>query len=313
MFLNGKILVAYSNMKDTKSTAVLLTTYNRPYFTKGVFEIIKKVQPKKLFISSDGPKNKKNKKLVEQTRSIFENIGWDCKVYKNYSEENLGLGKRMSSAITWFFDNVREGIVLEDDCLPDLSFFRYCEELLEKYRHDGRVMHITGDNFLAEEKRIGNSYYFSKYPHCWGWASWSRAWKSYDDKMERWTNLRESGWLRKKLDSKIARTYWKRVFDLTYKNKINSWAYKWQYSCWLENGITVVPKKNLVKNIGQGIDATNTKMDIRIKSISAKRLKFPLKHPVNISIDEFADSITEKNRFITPRNLAGIFYKSILR
>jgi hypothetical protein len=288
---------------------ILITTYNRPDTTQKVLDVVSQLKPSTIYISGDGPKDEEDKKKVGIVRAMtVTQIDWKCKLKVDFAKKNLGLRRRMASAIDWFFEDNKEGIILEDDCVPDTSFFPYCEELLKKYQKNKKIMHITGDNFLEAKKGISKSYYFSKHPHCWGWASWRRAWSKYDDKMVKWPKLRNTGWLKNIVNDRIAEIYWKKVFDLTYADKIDSWAYRWQYSIWLNEGVCINPNKNLVQNIGQGLNATNTKMD---KVESAGKMKFPLKHPKVIQIDERADKITEKNRFVNARTVSGLIYKSL--
>lgn len=292
---------------------VLLLVYKRPDLTKKVLDSLELIKPKRLYVVADGPKGKSEADLCRRTSKLIDNLSWDCKVEKNYADENMGLRKRVSTGITWFFDNVSEGLILEDDCVADATFYTFVSELLRKYRNENKIMSISGDNFLQGKYRISNSYYFTKYAHCWGWATWSRAWSNYDDNMDEWPSLRKTGWLRKKFPGKMLQFYWKNIFDLVYENKINSWAYRWQYSLWLNGAVAINPALNLVGNIGQGIDATNTKLDSSVLGITANKLEYPLRHPKKIIVDEKADTITEKNRFINTRNLAGLFYKKYIK
>ena len=145
------------------TTPVAFIIFNRPDTTRIVFEEIKKAKPEKLLIIADGPRNNKpgEKERCAETRAIVENIDWECEVLRNYSDKNMGCKNRVASGLNWVFENVEEAIILEDDCLPDQSFFRYCQELLEKYRDDKRIMLIAGDNMLFENNKQKYSYYFS--------------------------------------------------------------------------------------------------------------------------------------------------------
>ena len=291
---------------------VLLLVYKRPKLTKVVLDSLNKTKPSKLYVVADGPKNEKEKELCEQTRNLFNEINWDCKVYKNYSDKNMGLRKRVSSGITWFFEQEESGIILEDDCVADPSFFRFCNELLKKYKDDERVMVISGDNYQTGRKRTEYSYYFSRYNHCWGWASWRRAWKHYDNEMKLWPEIKKGKWLNDIFGDKINSLYWKQIFDLAYQKKIDSWAYVWTYSCWLQSGLTILPNVNLVKNIGIGKEATHTKFKDTEAGVGLSSLKFPLKHPPFVIRDTRADRITDRNRFLKPRIIAGMIYKKLM-
>lgn len=268
-----------------------------------------------LYVAADGPRegNEKDKLLCEATRKVISKVDWKCTVRKDFSDVNLGLRKRMSSAISWLLVHEEAGIILEDDCIVDLSFFRFCEEILKKYKNDERVMSISGDNFQYGRKRTKYSYYFSGYAHCWGWATWRRAWKHYDDKMKLWPEIKKGNWLNDISGGEISALYWKRIFDLVYKNNIDSWAYRWQYSCWLQSGLTILPTVNLVTNIGFGKFATHTIVNDKSAFLKSRSLKFPLRHPPFIIKDMKADSITERNRFLTPLVIGGLIYRSFFR
>ena len=165
-------------MDNFFETPILFITFNRPDTTKRVFEAIKKIKPKKLFISADGPRENKvgEKQKCLTVRSIFDNIDWDCEVKTLFQEKNLGCKIAATTAVTWFFQSVEEGIIIEDDCLPNKSFFLFCQKMLATYRKHEAIMHISGTNFQFGNKRGEASYYFSRCIHMWGWATWRRAW-----------------------------------------------------------------------------------------------------------------------------------------
>lgn len=179
--------------KSTFHTPVAFMIFNRPEKTARVFAEIRKARPTQLFIVADGPRTEQEKEKTDATRAVTEHIDWECEVKRNYSDVNVGCKMRVSSGISWIFENVENAIILEDDCVPEQSFFPYCQELLERYKDDTRIMHISGDNF--EWGRTGNfesdaSYYFSRIPHVWGWATWRRAWNLYDINMTSWPECR---------------------------------------------------------------------------------------------------------------------------
>jgi len=294
-------------------TAVLFLIFNRPDTTKQVFEAIRKAKPPRLYVAADGPRADKPSEAekVEQVRRIATQVDWDCKVKTLFRDENLGSRVAVSSAIDWFFENEGEGIILEDDCLPHPTFFRFCEELLEKYRDDERVAMISGDNFQFGRKRTEYSYYFSCYTHTWGWATWRKAWQYYDKDMENWPFVRDNGYLYDILQDKRAVKYWARIFEKVYQGQIDTaWDYQWTFSCWVQNGLTVLPNVNLVSNIGFGGDATHTKdKDNANSKIPVFTLSFPLKHPNWMIRDKIADDYTQKINFNQP----NIFYRVIRR
>jgi len=236
---------------DSLVTPVLFLIFNRPDTTQQVFNSIKKAKPKQLFVAADGPREKKEgeKEKCEQARKVIEQVNWDCEVKTLFRDRNLGCKIGVSSAINWFFENVEEGIILEDDCLPSQSFFWFCQELLEHYRNDTRVMHISGNNFQFGRK-IGNaSYYFSIFGLIWGWATWKRAWRYYDVKMKTYSQFKDEGQIKNIFYNKKMQHYYKKIFDKVYKEKIDTWDYQWLYSRLLNQGISIHPNVNLVQNI----------------------------------------------------------------
>jgi hypothetical protein len=290
---------------------VLFIIFNRPDTTKKVFEAIRKYRPNELFIAADGPRENKpgEKERCEEARKITEQIDWPCEAKRLYRDKNFGCKLAVSGAIDWFFENVEEGIILEDDCLPDQTFFKFCEQMLVRYRDDHRVMHISGDNFQNGVHRGEKeaSYYFSKYPHIWGWATWRRAWKKYDVKIKSWGEVKK--------DLKIinlsglwAKLYWKVIFDLVNRGKIDTWDYQWLYACWINGGKTITPNINLVRNIGFWEQATHTrKPSAWIRGLKSESLEFPLVHPKSTEIDNAADSFAAKKFFNLRTLLASYF------
>jgi len=195
---------------------------------------------------------------------------------------------------------VPEAIILEDDCLPHPSFFRFCEEMLGRYRHDTRVMAISGDNFQFGQKRGAYSYYFSRYNHVWGWASWRRAWQHYDVNMRAWPAIREGGWLAGVLDDARQHDYWTNIFERVHGGLIDTWDYQWTFACWIQNGLTVLPQTNLISNIGFGVDATHTQSASVFAELPVHEMGFPLEHPPYMLRDAAADAFTNKNNFSEP-------------
>jgi len=287
------------------NTPILFLVFNRPNTTKQVFEKIREARPPRLYIAADGPREsrKGEEKKCKQVREIVTNVDWDCEVNTLFREVNLGCKSAVSSGIDWFFKHEEMGIILEDDCLPDATFFRFCEELLLQYIDDERVMTISGNNFQPK-RRTENSYYFSKYMHCWGWASWRRAWNHFDLKMKDWPKLKRKKFLNKLFNTEIAKNYWEQILDKVYSGKIDSWAYIWTYSIWKEHGFNIIPEENLVCNIGFGEEGTHTKsINSKSANMETKPIIFPLKHPEEINTLKKADKFTQKHHFQTP------FYK----
>jgi hypothetical protein len=282
-------------MSDIKIyTPILFLIFNRPDTTQQVFNEIRKAQPAQLFVAADGPRKNQvaDYELCKETREIIRQVDWDCRVFTRFQDENLGCRHAVSSAITWFFSNVEEGIILEDDCIPDQSFFRFCQELLEKYRDDERIMMVSGNNFQFGKRRTNYSYYFSKYFHIWGWATWRRAWNHYDVEMKSWPLIRDGRWLKDILKDKNAEKFWEKIFENTYRGTINTWDFQWVFSCWIQNSLAILPNVNLVKNIGFDGNATHTKGKNKQADLSVNSIHFPLNNPEFVIADNDADART---------------------
>lgn len=278
-------------------TPVAFFIFNRPDTTAKVFEEIRQARPPKLLVVADGPRpgNLDDKKKCEQTREILDSVDWNCEVIKNYSDTNLRCKYRLSSGLDWVFDTVEEAIILEDDCLPDQSFFRFSEELLHYYRNDPRIMHISGTNFMFGKKISDSSYYFSNLEIAWGWATWRRAWKNYDLEMKSFPLFRDAIKGRDIFNTAEMRRLIA-IFEETYEGEIDTWDYQWLYSMLAAGGISIHPNVNLVQNIGFGEYATHTTtIDSKIKNNLANRLAFPIKHPEMKFISTDADQFILKN------------------
>ncbi len=244
-------------------TAVLLLIFNRPDSTRRVMRCLKMAQPNRLYIAADGPRLKTHNSdidLCEQARAIAISVDWPCDVFTLFRDTNLGCKRAVSSAINWFFENEEEGIILEDDCLPHIDFFRFCSHGLNRYRNNESVYVITGDNFQDGIHRgdLGDSYYFSKYPHCWGWATWRSAWKIYDENLSFWNEWFNSDYWYSIHDDPIERNHWAKIAHQVRNSSLNSWATPWMFSIWFNHGLTMTPNVNLVTNIGFGPGATHT-------------------------------------------------------
>ena len=264
-------------------TPVLLIIFNRPYTTQLVFDVIRKARPRKLYIFADGPRlgQELDSVRVRKVREIVTHVDWDCEVNVLLQEENLGCKNGPYTAMDWFFKHEEEGIILEDDCLPDPTFFLYCQEMLNHYRDDTRVMTISGSDYRNRASQWpSDRYYFSYTCITWGWATWKRSWKCYDIEMELWPKIKKTNLLRSIYPRNIA-LYWGRIFDLVYDNRIKTaWDYQWIYSCLINNGLCIFPPRNLIKNIGFGIDSTHCTIGRKRLSLDVHPVSFPLKHPI---------------------------------
>jgi len=240
--------------------AVAFIVFNRPDVTARVFERIREARPERLFIIADGARVDRPDDVEKcaAVRALTDRIDWPCRVQRNYSEGNLGCRRRVASGLDWVFREVEEAIILEDDCLPDLSFFSFCAELLERHRNDSRVMCISGTNMQSGMVRTPYSYYYSVFPSIWGWATWRRAWEKYDVDMGLWPEAERAGTLQDALPHEACARKWTRRVQRVYDGKVDTWDCQWGFTCLKEGGLTCVPEVNLIDNIGFGSDATHT-------------------------------------------------------
>jgi len=280
-------------------TPILFLIFNRPDTTQRIFNAIKQVKPKQLFVAADGPRPDKEGEIekCEQVKKIIEQVDWDCEVKTLFREKNLGCKIAVSSAINWFFENIEEGIILEDDCLPSQSFFWFCQELLEYYGNDTRIMTISGNNFQFGKVIGEGSYYFSKHVHLWGWATWKRAWRYYDVDIKSFEKFKKEGQINNIFRIKQQQKYWMKIFQITYSSKINTWDYQWAYTCFINNGLCVTPNVNLVSNIGFGIDSTHTKDKNSIFSKTEIKDIKNIIHPHFILVNQEADNLDSTLNF----------------
>jgi len=274
-------------------TPILFIVFNRPDVTARVFEEIRKIRPAQLFVTADGPREGRaaEAELCKKTRDIATNVDWPCEVRTLFQEKNLGVKYGPAAGIDWFFNNVEEGIVLEDDDLPDPTFFTYCQELLEKYRTDERVMHISGVNVLQSNPSLipKDSYYFLSIPSVWGWASWRRAWKHYDVEVSDWPEVRDKRILFDSLEGAVAFQFG-RKFQMYYERKINAYDGPWMFACLANHGLTIYPSRNLISYIGYGVDSTNSaQYDPMWANRPTQAMLFPMQHPSEVVLNRKAD------------------------
>lgn len=284
------------------STPILFLVFNRPSNTKAVFEKIREIKPSKLYIAADGPRENKigELELCGEVRAITNLIDWDCDLKTLFRDKNLGCKLAVSGGISWFFEHEEEGIIIEDDVLPLMSFFPYCEELLNKYRNDESVAVITGNNLITTKFQPEGSYFFSHYANIWGWATWKRVWEKYDRDLVHWEEWSRSDNFKKiSDDTPFFEFYWKDQINAVQKGKTDTWDFQFFYSCWRMNGLCAVPKNNLTDNLGFDANATHTtgKMPDFVQASVVKELDFPLSHPKNIERNTKADKIINESVF----------------
>lgn len=293
----SRIAAPASGLSATGSytrTPVALVIFNRPDLTERVFAAVARARPQTLLVIADGPRPGRadDPRLCAATRAIIDRVDWPCRVLKNYADGNLGCGKRPATGLQWVFEQVEEAIILEDDCLPHPDFFPYCDELLERYRHDERVMHISGDQLLSTMDPSGPSYCFSRYCLSWGWATWRRAFHHYDYTISLWPELRKTSWLAELLVDPRSVTHWTSIFDKTHADPEGGtvWDYQWLFACWAQSGLALLPRVNLISNIGFRDDATHTTQEASpLANLTAREMGFPLRHPAWVRHDLATD------------------------
>jgi hypothetical protein len=244
------------------SSAVVLFIFNRPRQTERVLEKLAAVRPRTLFVVADGPRPDHAADLVTcaATRALIDRLPWRCELVRIYAEQNLGCGIRIPDGLNRVFEYVPEAIILEDDCLAHPSFFPYCDVLLERYRDDTRIMHVSGTTYLEPAPQNRYGYYFTKYPMPGAWATWKRAWRHFDRTMASWPEVKQTGLLRSMCESDAEVESWRDWFDALHREPpIQIWDAMWTYSCWAQSGLAISPRINMISNIGFGPDATNTK------------------------------------------------------
>jgi hypothetical protein len=285
-------------------TPVAFFIFNRPEATKLVFSAIREARPQILFLICDGPRqeNFSDVRKVELVREIVSNVDWDCKVFTNYSDENLGCKTRVSTGIDWVFSIAQEAIFLEDDCLPSQSFFRFCATLLDFYRENPRVGVISGNTYNLKKDFTTDSYLFSNVPNIWGWATWKDRWDgNYDADIAAWPKLRETQILKEKFNSREQAEFWAKQFDNVHAGLIDTWDYQLVLSSIQNDWLSIIPARNLISNIGFDVDATHTTSPSVLGFTNSHEIEFPLKHPGDLNPNFVYDSWYFKN-FMKPSN-----------
>jgi len=291
-------------MPKSFETPILFCNFNRPKLTEQVFASIRQQRPRTLFLACDGPRESRPDDVanVSAVQAILQKVDWPCEVQTRFSEQNLGCKQGISSSIDWAFGHTEELIILEDDCVPTPSFFGYCGNLLERFRDDKRVMMISGNNFQPQPTS-SNSYYFSRWPHIWGWATWKRAWSAFDADVSSWPQQRESQQFKTLFSDQIEYEHWCRTFDAQHAGQIDSWGFPWTYAVWANNGLSVLPERNLVSNIGFGKEATHT---VDPESVLSKLPVYELDglvHPEQVEVNVEADRHTWESVFLPHVNV----------
>ena len=288
--------------RDAVKSPVALFMFRRPETTARVLEAIRAARPPLLLVVADGPRTNRpdDAPACAATRALIDGVDWPCEVRREYATANMGCRRRVASGLAWVFGQVPEAIILEDDCVPDQTFFAFCDQLLERYRDDPRVAQISGANNQKGRRRGTHSYFFSRYNNVWGWASWRRVFDRYDVDMHRWPELRDAHWLAGVLDDQRMVRFWTQQFQAVYEGRIDTWDYQWIFSTWLHSMLSLVPNRNLVRNIGFGAGASHTPAQDPFANDRLEPIDFPLDHPPDVTRDHQADRFTERFEFTEP-------------
>lgn len=279
------------NISTLTTVPVLLILFNRPNHTRQVLQRLRQVRPESLYVAVDGPRvgHPTDAENVAACKVLVNEIDWPCTVIPLYRQTNLGCKIAVSSAIDWFFQHVEQGIILEDDCLPDETFFDFCRILLKKYADETTVMHIGGTNLYGGLTWGSNSYFFSKVAHVWGWATWRRAWTLYDVAMSDYPAFKDAGGIEQTVTYPPSRSYWRASFDGTYAGGVDTWDYQWVFTIWKHMGLSIIPNQNLITNIGFDEAATHTVGDSEFANLPTNPMDINnLSYPNALALDEEA-------------------------
>lgn len=269
------------------NTPVVLIIFRRPDLTARVVEALARVRPRTLLVVADGPRPGRPDDIdaCQSARAVIDTVDWPCDIVRQYSSVNLGCGHRPASGITWALEQVDRAIILEDDCVPHPTFFRFCEEMLDRYADDERVMHVAGSNLARAPLDTPYSYLFSLHNIGWGWATWRRAWRYFDPTVRMWEELRQTSWLPGLVRDPRGVRHWTEQFDRAYERRgdVSYWDYQWTFACWANSGLSIVPRTNLVSNVGCGPDGTHTLWDADpAGNVPVAEMAFPLTHPPRV-------------------------------
>ena len=289
---------------------VLVIGFNRPELLRKLIRRLGEVKPRKVYLAIDGPRADRLEEgeLVQQSQEVVSLIDWPCEISTLFRETNLGCGEGVSQAITWFFENEERGIILEDDILPDPTFFEFCSELLERYNDDDRIFAISGCNFVPPEHQSdpAHPYRFTNVPHVWGWATWRRSWREYELDISKWRTRLPSRALWREVDHSLPGfVYWNSTFELLARKQVDTWDGQLVLTAMQRSGLIANSNVNLIENIGFGPDATHTKEDRPDLRPPVASVVFPLTE-VPVIRDKQADAWTRKHHFLaTWRGMLG--------
>ena len=300
-----------------RDVPVLFIFFNRSHHAQQVFNVLKQLKPRRLFLAGDGPRTDRpsDAEGCREARELALQVDWPCDLRTRFLEHNLGCKLAVSSAISWFFEHVEGGIILEDDCVPNLSFFAFCADLLERYRDDERVMQISGNNFLPVRRGGDTSYYFSTLNDIWGWATWRRAWRHYDLSMPNYPEFKKRRLLESFVGEQAIAAWLESYLDEACRADCSVWSSQWTYAMVRQNGLTIVPSVNLVRNVGFDNAGTHSSSDSwkYYESFATEDID-TLIHPRFILADREADKLRfEVIRKTDPRLFARNRFRAAVR
>jgi hypothetical protein len=288
-------------------SAVLLIGFNRAGSTARVIDAIRHCRPARLYFAVDGPRSwvAADASRCAAVRDLVSQFDWPCEVRTLFAEQNQGCRLAVKSALDWFFASEQEGIILEDDIVPQAGFFTYCDQLLERFRDDPRICGVSGCNLSAGATDA--SYRFSRYTLVWGWATWRRAWKEFDDDaLDSWPDWKRRGGLKAILPNWRDRLAWADRFESTRRKTVSSWAYVWTFCQWRSSSYCVIPSRNHTMNIGFGSDSTHTELQpAYVRDSPPVPVEFPLRHPAEVAPSDGLDDALAK-RVFRPRIVATV-------
>ncbi len=282
---------------------IAMIVYKRADLTIRSFAAIRELKPAKLYIIADGPRDASEEKKVREVREYLDtHIDWDCEVHRNYAPQNIGLRYRMPTGMKWVFETEEKAIFIEDDIDATQNFFYFCKEMLEKYEQDERVLMVTGSNIYPEDPSFGKEQIlFSQFASIWGWACWKRSFELYDVNMRSWPQVRKSGEMKQRLTPE-AYDFYRVLFDDLQYHWHRTWDYQWTYIMLCGKGLGIVPRYNLVKNIGMGNsdgehrDDTKERIDF-VTGVERKEMVLPVVCPDDVVRNEDYDRMVQQRMF----------------
>ena len=279
-------------MEPQLETPVAMVVFNRPGRARQVFARVREARPRKLYLLADGPRPSvsDDEANCEEARAIAGSVDWDCEVVTEFSETNLGCGGRIISGLDRVFEECESAIVLEDDCLPHPTFFRYCEEALARFRDDDRVFAVLGGKYPCEPRTLPYSYRFCRMFNSWGWAAWRRSWQSIDFSMAAYPAFEAERRIESYSRSALETRFFMNGFQQAWTKEIEPWDWAVMFAAYTRRQLTIMPDRNLVSNTGWGAEATQHKNPRHIlANLPTFPMALPLTHPPDVAEDAAMD------------------------